>query len=118
MPNGGMHHCAHCSRFVNSDGRCSLRNVTIDHPYWTTCRNWNVIDGGPTGPLYAIVCEVRRRAGAYTEIPYFDGKRADTIQANGDGDTVVRFRDLEGREHEFATVADYLDFYRQSDREL
>ena len=118
MPNGGEHHCGHCRHFIRSEARCSLRDVAIEQSHWTTCRSFNRPTGDPIGPVYAIVCEVRDRSGSYGDIPYFDGHRVETIQAGGEGDTVVRFRDRLGEEHEFATVGAYLAFYKESGREF
>ena len=117
MPNGGTHHCWGCSHFVSEKAFCSLRNVTIARASWTTCRNRNKNMVEIAGPLYAIVCEVKSGAGAYTDIPYFDGCRADTVQ-EGPGDTIVRFTDAAGKVHEFKTITDYLAFYRESGREF
>ncbi len=69
------------------------------------------------GPMYAIVCEVKSGAGGYGDIPYFEGCRVDTVQEDA-GDTVVRFKDSSGKVCEFSTVAEYLEFYQASRREL
>ncbi len=122
MPNGGMHHCGHCPHFERSASRCALRGVRIESSHWTTCRNFGdeAVESGaavePAGPLYAIVCEVKGGAGAYGDIPYFDGVRVDTVQSRPGGDTVVRFTDAGGTRHEFASVAEYLSFYEKSGR--
>lgn len=63
--------------------------------------------------MYAIVCEVKRGAGSYSDIPYFQGVRVDTSQV-GSGDTVIRFKDPSGAYHEFSSVSEYLEFYEES----
>jgi hypothetical protein len=117
MPNGGVHHCWGCCHHDPDKGFCSLRNVHIGSDRWTTCRNRSNERGDIDGPIFAIVCEVKSGAGRYGDIPYFDGCRADAVQ-EGAGDTVVRFTDPTGKIHEFASVAEYLDFYTDSGREL
>ena len=138
-----MHDCSNCSHLAQ-DSRCSLRGVQIEHGHWTTCHDFSnegrrrrslivrvlwwfaifVITGGQgdrkktSGPMYAIVCEVKDGTGGYSEIPYFDGHRVDTVQPIGGGDTVVRFTDGDGKTHEFPSVADYLRFYKESGRQL
>jgi hypothetical protein len=117
MPNGGTHHCGHCRHYVESEARCSLRDISVEASHWTTCRNFYLPDGDAVGPIYSIVYEVRDRSGAYGDIPYFDGCRVDTVQLDGSGDTVVRFTDTQGKEHTFAAVAEYLAYYKESGRE-
>lgn len=117
MPNGGTHHCGGCCYLDRDVSFCALRNVAIQSPYWTTCRNRNRSDGVIDGPLFAIVGEVKSGGIAYGDIPYFDGCRADTVQVAG-GDTVVRLTDPAGDVHDFQTVAEYLAYYRDSGREL
>lgn len=114
MPNGGVRHCGHCQRY--SESRCGLRDVPIESPRWTTCRNINRSGTVPVGPLYAIVCEVKDQAAMYDDIPYFDGIRVDTARKSDGGDTVVCFTDGNGDYHEFASIADYLLFYKESGR--
>ena len=115
MPNGGTHHCGlYCCHFDNGQITCHLRQVQIDQPFWTTCKNFNRPGRTIVGPLYAIVCEVKNGAGSYGDIPYFDGRRVDTVQRDGQGDTVVCFTDRNGRHHEFASVADYLVYYQSN----
>lgn len=118
MPNGGVHHCGNCLHFVADESRCALRGVPIAISHWTTCRNFNRSGSDAVGPIYAIVCEVRNRAGSYVDIPYFEGCRVDTVQPDETGNTVVRFVDSAGAKHEFATVSEYVAFYRESGREL
>jgi hypothetical protein len=95
-----------------------MRDVKIESSHWTTCANFHRPSGEIIGPLYAIVCEVRNRKGGYTRIPYFDGCRVDTVQPDARGDSVVRFVDGSGRQHEFVSVSDYLEFYEKSGRKL
>lgn len=133
MPNGGLHHCGHCQHFQHDPWHCTLRDLVIEDPGWTTCNNfltddpiallnWQPRDSGHHqggtvhGPVYAIVCEVRNRSGRYGEIPYFDGVRVDTEQKPGRDDTFIRFTDPDGRTYLFSCVADYLDFYKNSGR--
>jgi hypothetical protein len=112
MPNGGTDHCGHCASFDADQSRCSLRGVAIESSHWTTCRNWQRPGSEPDGPLFAIVCQVRNRVATYGRVPYFRGNRADTIQPEGRGDTVVRFRAASGELVEVASVDDYLDYCR------
>lgn len=116
MPNGGVHHCSHCRRY--SESRCTLRDVAIESPHWTTCRNFNRSGNLPVGPIYAIVGEVKGRAIEYVDIPYFDGARVDTVRKPEGGDTVVGFTDGNGDHREFDSVADYLSFYKESGRSI
>ena len=118
MPNGGPHHCGNCRHFVADENRCSLRRVAIEGSHWTTCRNFNRPGDDVVGPVYAIVEEVRNHGGGAADIPYFEGCRVDTVQPDGTGDTVVRFTDTTGTNHEFASVSDYLAFYKRSGLEL
>jgi len=60
---------------------------------------------------------VKNGAGSYGDIPYFDDARVDTHQESG-ADTVVRFKDSSGTTHQFATVDEYMSFYKASGREL
>ena len=117
MPNGGLHHCGNCCHYDRDRSFCSLRNVAIESSHWTTCQNRNDERGEINGPLYAIVGQVKSGALGYGDIPYFDGNRVDTVQADR-GDTVVRFTDSTGKAHEFESVAEYLKYYRDSGREL
>jgi hypothetical protein len=117
MPNGGVHHCGNCRHYQNDAAHCGLRGVPIDLSHWTTCRNFNHPGTEPSGPIYAIVCEVKSRAAAYGDIPYFDGVRVDTVQEANGGDTFVCFTDKSGNHHEFPTVAEYLLFYEKSGRQ-
>lgn len=113
MPNGGTHHCGlYCCHFDNKQETCRLRKIQIEHPFLTTCNNFNRPGRTIVGPLYAIVCEVKSGAGGYTSIPYFDGHRVDTVQPSGGGDTVVCFTDKNGKHHEFSSSDDYLEYYQ------
>lgn len=113
MPNGGLHFCARCCHFAAGPSVCSLRRVSIELPYRTTCRNFGRPGGEPAGPLYAIVGEAKGGTLGYGEIPYWDGRRADTVQLPS-GETVVRLDDPGGGVREFASVADYLRVYAES----
>ena len=137
MPNGGLHFCGNCLHLIQRESVCSLRNIRIEIPYRTTCRNFNQPGGEVRGPLYAMVSEVKNRAGWQGEIPYYDGCRVETVQLAANmvvrfqdaagkphlrlaaaGDTIVRFRDATGKTYEFPSIADYLRFYRESGHEL
>ena len=123
MPNGGSDICGNCSHFINTTGICKLRQVKIDETHWTTCRNFADDGKEIKGPLFAVVCEVRSRAGHYDRIPYFDGIRVDTIQRSKfgqttAGDTYLTFMDQAGTHHHFETVAEYIAFYEKSGRSL
>jgi len=117
MPNGGIHHCGNCRYYQRETPGCELRGVPIESSHWTTCKNFNHPNKDAIGPIYAIVCEVRSHAGSYTDIPYFDGIRVDTVQRPDGGDTFVCFTDSNGHYNEFSTVADYHAFYKTSGRE-
>lgn len=111
MPNGGPHHCGHCKQFEKTV--CNLRNVEIESSYWTTCKNWNRDGSVPIGPIYAIVCEVKKGAGGYADIPYFNGHRVDTYQV-GEGDTVIKFDDGKGNILELPDIESYLNYYKEN----
>lgn len=116
MPNGGFHHCGHCRHYDQSERRCELRGVRIEISHWTTCVNFNQEGILPTGPVLAIVGEVRSGAISYCQIPYLDGRRADTVQKAGGGDTVVKVRDSIGNDLEFPSVEEYMRFYNSHPR--
>jgi len=111
MPNGGESNCEHCKHFDKIV--CKLRNVDIESAYWTTCENWNQIATAPSGPIYAIVCEVKNRAGGYAEIPYFNGNRVHTHQ-EGAGDTVIKFDDGKGNIIELPDIESYMKYYNEN----
>lgn len=112
MPNGGEHHCGFCTYYHNK--LCNLRGIEITKPFWTTCKNWNTIDQDPIGELYAIIGEVRNQTIRYGQIPYYKGKRADTVQ-KANGDTIVQVRISENEILTFENVEDYLKFLRESE---
>src|SRR5260370_4059608 len=114
VPNGGLHFCRNCLHFLPQESVCSLRSVRIEIPYRTTCRNFNQAGDSIRGPLYAMVSEVKNRAGWHLEIPYYDGCRPDTVQLTATPDTVVRFTDESGRTHELSSAEDYIRFYLES----
>ena len=116
MPNGGYHNiCAHCKHLIEGN-LCALRKIHIPNTHWTLCRNFNN-EKDIEGPLIAVIGQVKDGGIAYGTIPYFNGQRADTIQKDGGGDTVVRIIDLDGRPREFDTVDDYLEFYEKNKKE-
>lgn len=119
MPNGGEHHCGmYCCHFDNITHICGLRNVTIELPLWTTCKNFNKPGRTGEGPIYAIVGQVKNGGGGYIDIPYFNGRRVDTLQLDGRSDTIVYFTDRDSTYHEFPSVAAYLEFYRSNGAKL
>ena len=108
MPNGGTHHCGNCFHFkINC---CILRNEEIEISHWTTCRNWNSKALTPAGVIFAIVGEVINTVGSYSNIPYYNGSRVDTIQ-EGSNDTCVVWKSKEGHKIVFKDVREYLAFY-------
>jgi uncharacterized protein (TIGR02452 family) len=113
MPNGGLHHCGDCRHFEPDTVKCSLRNLAIESSHWTTCASMNRLDKKATGPLYAIICEVRSGGAAYGDIPYFNGCRADTVQKESSGNSSVVFTDQHGMQHEFPSVAKYMEHYQR-----
>lgn len=108
MPNGRTHHCGYCCHLDASFRQCTLRNIPIFGTHWTSCRNCDTPADAPTGPLYAIVCEVRNRGAVYATIPYWGDARPELIQAPGALDTYVRVA-LPGRTLRFETVLEYLE---------
>ena len=80
MPNGGIHHCGNCKHFEDIQSNCKLRNEKIHSSHWTTCLSWNEMHRVPKGAMLAIVCEVKSGVGTYSDIPYYLGSRADTVQ--------------------------------------
>ena len=108
MPNGGTHHCGNCFHFKNKC--CNLRNEEIEISHWTTCRNWNSKELTPAGVIFAIVGEVKNKVGSYSNIPYYNGLRVDTIQ-EGLNDTCVVWESKEGHKIVFKDVREYLAFY-------
>lgn len=114
MPNGGLHHCANCWHFEQESSRCSLRNIPVELPYWITCRDMNKGTDVPHGPVYSIVCEVKDGAGGYSDIPWFQGNRVDTVQAPSGGETIVVVTDRNRKRHEFSDVNAYVEFWREN----
>jgi len=108
MPNGGTHHCGNCFHFKNNI--CILRNEKIDISHWTTCRNWNSKASTPAGVIFAIVGEVKNRAVSYSNIPYYNGLRVDTVQ-DGYNDTKVVWTGRDGQKVDFKDTDAYLQFY-------
>ncbi|MFZ4705335.1 MAG: ADP-ribosylglycohydrolase family protein [Bacteroidales bacterium] len=108
MPNGGPHHCGNCRHFRNDI--CSIRNEEIEITHWTTCHNWNTSKLTPAGVIFAIVGEVKNKAVAYGNIPYYNGLRVDTFQ-EGNNDTSVAWESKDGRKLVFKDVKEYLNFY-------
>ena len=108
MPNGGTHHCGYCCHFQQDTRRCALRDITIEAPFWTSCRNWDTPATAPTGPLYAIVGEVRNGGGSYATIPYWGETRPDLFQRPGMGDTYVSVA-LPSGALRFESVVEYLE---------
>lgn len=111
MPNGGIHHCGNCKHFTESQSICKLRNEKIYSSHWTTCLSWNEMHRVPKGAMFAIVCEVKSGVGTYSDIPYYLGSRADTVQDKNAGDTIVSFVDNHGNKMEFQSVDDYDNYY-------
>jgi hypothetical protein len=111
MPNGGSHHCANCKYFDN--GLCTLRQTRIRISHWTTCKNWNSELTEPSGPIFAIVCQVKNGAGSYADIPYFKGNRVDTYQ-EGSKDTIIKFKDGDGNIIELPDIESYLKYYEEN----
>jgi ADP-ribosylglycohydrolase len=113
MPNGGIHHCGNCKHFEDIQSNCKLRNEKIHSSHWTTCLSWNEMHRVPKGAMFAIVCEVKSGVGTYSDIPYYLGSRADTIQDKGNGDTVVSFIEANSKAMKFQTVEAYYKHYQK-----
>ncbi len=112
MPNGGLHHCSgYCRHYNNETDFCELRKIEVSKPRWTTCNNFNRATEEVRGPVYAIIGEVRNGAIRYLELPYLDGKRVDSEQASGGGDTVMRVENSDGGIVEFGSSEEYLDYF-------
>lgn len=114
MPNGGIAHCGMCENFDEARSHCTIRNVPIESSHWTFCRNQGRPNSEVDGPLFSVVCQVRDGGGAYGTIPYFHANRAETVQPESGGDTVVRFLDQTGNVVEVASVDDYLEYCRSN----
>jgi len=108
MPNGGTHHCGYCRHLEKTTKRCQLRGIPILETHWTSCRNSDEPVDAPTGPLYAIVCEVRSAGAAYATIPYWGDARPELIQAPGTLDTYVLVS-LPEKTLRFESVREYLE---------
>ena len=109
MPNGGTHHCQGCSNHDEKQSRCTLRNVRITDPYYTTCNNRgpttfrhsrSTPDATPNGPIYAITGP----GGAYCELPYLCGERPSYASPEG---IEVQYK---GKTMMFKTVEEYFEF--------
>ena len=111
MPNGGTHHCGNCKHFEDIQSICKLRKEKVHLSHWTTCLSWNEMHRVPKGAMLAIVCEVKSGVGTYSDIPYYLGSRADTVQDENEGDTIVSFVDNQGNKREFQNVEDYENYY-------
>jgi hypothetical protein len=114
MPNGGTHHCGYCCHFHADRQHCTLRNVPIEQSHWTSCQNTDANVTEPTGPLYAIVCEVRNGGGSYATIPYWGDARPDTVQGFPSLDTHIAVDFPDGRRVRFDTILEYLDALQQA----
>ena len=114
MPNGGLHHCSgYCQNFDHETGFCTIRKIEVSQPRWTTCNNFNSTILEVSGPVYAIIGEVRNGAIRYVELPYLDGKRVDSEQAARGGDTVIRVAKSDGEIVEFGSSEEYLHYFEK-----
>ena len=113
MPNGGIHHCAHCRHFKKRNDKCSLRNVHIEGTHWTSCQNFDEDTAQARGPLYAIVCEVKNGGGMYATIPFWKEARPQMVRDPLTSDTrlIVKVGD---QKREFETIAEYLNAYQDA----
>ena len=111
MPNGGTHHCQGCSNHDEKQSRCTLRNVRITDPYYTTCNNRgpttfrhsrSTPDATPNGPIYAITGP----GGAYYDLPYLCGERPLCTHLGG---IEVWYK---GEAMKFENPEKYLEFWR------
>ncbi|MEN9509020.1 MAG: hypothetical protein RLZZ621_1583 [Gemmatimonadota bacterium] len=114
MPNGGTHHCAYCRHFDTDRQHCTLRNIPINGSYWTSCQNSDEGVTEPTGPLYAIVCEVREQGRAYATIPFWGDARPEMVQEFPSPDTHVLVRFTDGRRLRFESILENLDALQQA----
>lgn len=117
MPDGGAGNCGNCTHFDPDERQCTLRDVPIKAPFWTTCHNFNSPSSKLDGPIYAIVGIVKDGAGGYRQLPYLNGNRPDTKQKGSPGDTVVYVTEDDGTYHEFETVDEYLQFHSRMETE-
>jgi len=111
MPNGGIHHCGSCKHFKEIQSVCKLRKEEILSSKWTTCKSWNEPHRVPFGPIHAIVCEVKDKAGSYKDVPYILGCRPETEQNKSTLDTVVAYIDKNEKWIGFPTVEDFYEHY-------
>lgn len=65
--------------------------------------------------MFAIVCEVKNRAGSYGRIPYYNGYRVETVREGSD-DTVVAWETCYGQKFVFQSISDYLTFHEQEQK--
>lgn len=127
MPNGGSDNCGTCTWFRSDEpyesgrelGRCELREVSIELPFWTTCRNWSPApqtdNAVRTGPLISIVGWVEDGQGGYTRLAYCEGRRPDTCQR--ENTTLIQWTERDGDVREFETVDVYQVFRERRERE-
>lgn len=123
MPNGGSDNCGTCVWFrpdePSAQGRCALREASIELPFWTTCRNWSSApqDRNPMrmGPLIGIVGWVEDGKGDYTRLAYSEGRRPDTFQR--ENTTMIQWMERDGEVREFETVDGYQAFRERRERE-
>jgi hypothetical protein len=136
MPNGGADICGHCKAYrkaeseltdkVEVGGRCTLRVAPVTDPYWTTCENFDLSNSvglkslvesrgsaGITGPMWAVDMLLGVEGLGYDRYPYFDGFRPIVHPGIG-----VQIVDSHGEKHIFSTNAEYLEFCKDSGREL
>lgn len=111
MPNGGIHHCGNCKHFEDIQSNCKLRNEKIHSSHWTTCLSWNEMHRVPKGTMFAILCEVKEKAGSYHDVPYILGCRPEAEQNKSTLDTVVAYIDKNEKWIGFPTVEDYYEHY-------
>ena len=128
MPNGGPDNCGTCVWFQPDDpsgrgrsgnGRCTLREASIELPFWTTCWNWSHPQQDPnpmrSGPRISIVGWVEEGGGGYTRLAYCEERRPDTI--HHENTTVIQWPERSGTVREFESVDGYQAFREHRERE-
>lgn len=115
MPNGGGSCSYECPHFDESSSTCQLRKIVIDNPYWTTCKNYMGRNPYPIGPLYAVLGVIHNGGSGYTDLPYTNGTRPESIRLGDNLDTTFEIMDIHEKPYHFETEAQYLEYYREND---
>lgn len=66
MPNGGLDNCGNCPHFTSH--QCTLRDIPIEEPRWTTCADCGVDTDEPHGPVIDLVVRREGPVGHYERV--------------------------------------------------